>query len=55
MYTNLRIVLLFVAGFGHAQWINYLTPDIPRTADGKPNLSASAPKTAEGKPDRSGL
>ena len=26
------------------QWLNYPTPGIPRTADGKPNLSAPAPK-----------
>ena len=38
-----------------AQWINYPTPGIPRTPDGKPNLSAPAPKLADGKPDLSGL
>jgi hypothetical protein len=38
-----------------AQWLNYPTPGIPRTADGKPNLSAPAPHTADGKPDFSGL
>jgi hypothetical protein len=38
-----------------AQWVNYPTPGIPRTADGKPNLSAPAPKAADGKPDLSGL
>jgi hypothetical protein len=38
-----------------AQWIKYPTPGIPRTADGKPNLSAPAPKTPDGKPDLSGL
>ena len=38
-----------------AQWINYPTRGIPRTADGKPNLSASAPKMADGKPDFSGV
>ncbi len=38
-----------------AQWLNYPTPSIPRTADGKPNLSASAPRTSDGKPDLSGL
>jgi hypothetical protein len=39
----------------HAQWINYPTPGIPRTPDGKPNLSAPAPRTTDGKPDFSGL
>src|SRR3954467_9232212 len=38
-----------------AQWLNQPTPGIPRTADGKPNLSAAAPRTADGKPDLSGL
>lgn len=38
-----------------AQWLNYPTPGIPRTPDGKPNLAAAVPKTAEGKPDLSGL
>ena len=38
-----------------AQWVNYPTPGMPRTADGKPNLEAPAPRTADGKPDFSGL
>jgi len=38
-----------------AQWINHPTPGIPRTIDGKPNLSAPTPRTAIGKPDLSGL
>jgi hypothetical protein len=38
-----------------AQWVQHRTPGIPRTADGKPNLSAPAPRTAYGKPDLTGL
>jgi hypothetical protein len=38
-----------------AQWLHHPTPGIPRTADGKPNLTAPAPRTADGKPDLSGL
>jgi hypothetical protein len=38
-----------------AQWLTYKTPGIPRTQDGKPNLSAPAPRTADGKPDLSGI
>ena len=38
-----------------AQWLNYPTPGTPRTADGKPNLSAPTPRTADGKPDLSGV
>jgi hypothetical protein len=46
---------LLLATAASAQWINYPTPGIPRTRDGKPNLAAPAPKTADGKPDLSGL
>jgi len=38
-----------------AQWLNYPTPGIPKTADGQPNLKAPTPRTADGKPDLSGL
>jgi len=38
-----------------AQWINYPSKGVPRTAGGKPNLSAPAPRTAAGKPDFSGM
>lgn len=36
------------------QWLNYPTPGVPRTPDGKPNLLAPAPRTG-GKPDLSGI
>src|SRR5215472_15160016 len=48
------LIVLGAAPLG-AQWLDQPTPGIPRTADGKPNLSAPAPRTAEGKPDLSGL
>jgi hypothetical protein len=38
-----------------AQWVNLPTPGIPRTANGKPNLTAPAPRAANGKPDFTGL
>src|SRR5438034_8375003 len=38
-----------------AQWLNYPDPRTPRTADGKPNLSAPARKLADGTPDFSGI
>ena len=38
-----------------AQWLDFRTPGIPRTAEGKPNLTAPAPRTPDGKPDFSGL
>jgi hypothetical protein len=38
-----------------AQWTDLKTAGIPRTANGKPNLSAPAPRTADRKPDLTGL
>ena len=38
----------------NAQWLDYPTPNIPRTADGKPNLTAPAPRGLDGHPDLSG-
>jgi len=46
---------LTTAVVAHAQWLNYPTPGVPRTADGKPKLDAPAPRTADGKPDLSGV
>ena len=37
-----------------AQWLGYKTPGIPRTRDGKPDLTAKAPRV-NGKPDLSGV
>jgi hypothetical protein len=38
-----------------AQWLDFRTPGVPRTVDGKPNLTAPAPRTSDGKPDLSGV
>jgi hypothetical protein len=38
-----------------AQWVNVPLPKIPRTPDGKPNLTAPVPKAPDGKPDLSGI
>jgi len=51
---RLWITLALSAPLG-AQWLNYPTAGIPRTPDGKPNLSAPAPRTPDGKVDLSGL
>ena len=39
----------------HAQWDPFPWKNMPRTADGKVDLSAPAKKTADGKPDLSGF
>ncbi len=52
------LTLVFVAATSvsaSAQWLHYPTPGIPRTSDGKPNLSTAAPRTPDGKPDLSGI
>jgi hypothetical protein len=38
-----------------AQWLNYRTPGVPRTKDGKPRLDAPAPRALDGHPDLSGV
>jgi hypothetical protein len=47
--------LILMIALAAAQWLNQPTPGIPRTPDGKPNLSAPAPRSVDGKPDLSGL
>jgi len=49
------VLTLFVAASASAQWIGYPTAGLPRTKDGKPNLTAKAPRTSDGKPDLSGI
>ena len=53
----MRTCVLFLAvGVGiQAQWLNVRDSGIPRTKDGKPNLSAPAPRASDGKPDLSGV
>ena len=38
-----------------AQWLKYPTTRVPRSAGGRPDLTAAAPRTAAGKPDFSGM
>jgi hypothetical protein len=56
MRPSAGLVLLGLLATGvHAQWLNFPTPGTPRTADGKPNLTAAAPRAPGGKPDLSGV
>ncbi len=53
----LLTALMFAAGSmpAAAQWLDRPWSGIPRTADGKPNLTAPAPRGPDGKPDVTGL
>jgi hypothetical protein len=49
------MVVLSAAMTADAQWLKTKTPGIPRTKDGKPNLTAPAPRLPNGRPDLSGI
>jgi len=51
----LTAVILLGASATDAQWLNYPTPRIPRTAAGKPQLDAPTPRLPNGQPDLTGL
>jgi hypothetical protein len=53
--TLLALGFAAIAGSANAQWPSYPTPNVPRNADGTPNLTAPSPRTADGKPDLTGL
>jgi len=50
-------VLLLFAGTmpAAAQWLDRPWPGVPRTADGKPDLTAPAPRGLDGQPDLPGV
>jgi hypothetical protein len=49
------VSLIFFCLSAHAQWPPHPTPNVPRTANGEPDLTAPAPRTAWGTPDLSGI
>ena len=53
-YLIIAVLIVSAAGLS-AQWLKHPDPRVPRTADGKPNLTAPAPRLPDGKPDLNGL
>ena len=54
--TSLHLPLLFfIAMAAPAQWLKLPTQGVPRTKDGKFDLTAAAPRKPDGKPDLSGV
>jgi hypothetical protein len=49
------VVAILASSQVAAQWLKQETSGIPRTPDGKPNLTAPAPRAPDGRPDLSGL
>jgi len=49
------LIALTLGAVADAQWLNYRTPGVPRTSDGKPKLDAPAPPAPDGHPDLSGV
>src|SRR6187431_1479037 len=54
-FLPIAILVVWAAGPSSAQWLKHPDPRVPRTVDGKPNLTAPAPHLPDGKPDFSGL
>ena len=52
---RLLALAFMLSGAGQAQWLNYREPGVPRTRDGKVDLTAPPPKDPYGKPDLSGV
>jgi hypothetical protein len=52
---SILIAIVSVPAVSVGQWLRYPTADVPRRADGTPNLTAAAPRLPDGKPDFSGL
>jgi hypothetical protein len=51
----LFVAVLGLPRAGFSQWLHYPTAEVPRKADGTPNLAAPAPQLPDEKPDFSGI
>jgi hypothetical protein len=51
----LGLFLGSIAPSATAQWLDYPSPGIPRSLDGKPNLAAPVPRAVDGKPVLDGI
>ena len=49
------LAVMALPGAAAGQWLEYPTSGVPRTLEGKPDMSAPTPRTADGKPDLSGM
>jgi hypothetical protein len=51
----LVVAIVCAPAVGAGQWLKLPTPDVPKKADGTPNLAAPTPRQPDGKPDFSGI
>jgi hypothetical protein len=52
---RILLTVALLAPPGSAQWFKQPTAGIPRTADGRPDMSGPTPRKANGQPDLSGM
>lgn len=55
VFVGVLVAAVGLPSIGQGQWLRYPTEGVPRTADGKPNLTAPTPRLPDGKPDLSGI
>ena len=54
-WLTIVLTLTLAGAMVSAQWIRHPTAGLPRTADGRPDLSAPTPRGSDGKPIIAGL
>jgi len=52
---RLLLLLSITLGAASGQWARHTSAGLPRTPDGRPNLSVPASRTSDGRPDLSGV